>query len=255
MTALPLMMVKGRRGSLVHAEKKALRMATWAALKAAGGARFPGARGRIPNFVGAEAAAHHLIQTPEWVGARMIKCNPDLPQRPVRHAALKAGKTIFMAVPKLAKQKPFIKLDPKCLSPKDLWSASSIKGSAMLGRPVHLDEMPQIDLIVTGCVAVSADGVRLGKGGGYSDLEYGLLKHFNKIGAETVVMTSIHPTQFLPAGTVPRESHDVAIDMVAMLDGTKRLSPRFERPSGILWPRLEAEKRANMPVFDNLFGP
>ncbi len=31
--------------------------------------RFPGARGRIPNFIGAEAAARRLAGTDEWGAA------------------------------------------------------------------------------------------------------------------------------------------------------------------------------------------
>ena len=42
------------------AAKAALRQEVWAALTAAGVARFPGAAGRIPNFTGAEAAAERL---------------------------------------------------------------------------------------------------------------------------------------------------------------------------------------------------
>ena len=42
------------------AAKAQLRDETWGAMRAAKAARFPGAEGRIPNFVGAEAAAECL---------------------------------------------------------------------------------------------------------------------------------------------------------------------------------------------------
>ena len=65
--------------------------------------RFPSPDGRIPNFVGAEAAADALAATPR-VGARprTIKSNPDSPQLPVRVRALDDGKLVYMAVPRLA---------------------------------------------------------------------------------------------------------------------------------------------------------
>ncbi len=229
-------------------DKKEIRAEVWTTLKAAGAARFPGARGRIPNFVGAEAAAEQLRETSEWRDALTIKCNPDLPQRPIRRAALVEGKTVFMAVPKLSETEPFIMLDPGFIDPKDYWKASSIKGAAQFGRPVSIDEMPLIDLIVTGCVAVSSDGTRLGKGGGYSDLEYGLLRHFGKIDAATTVATSIHEVQLMEAGEVPREPHDVTIDLVALSDGVLRFAPVDDRPSGILWEALEDSKREAIPV-------
>ena len=42
--------------------------------------------------------------------------------------------------------------------------------------------LPPIDLIVCGAVAVNARGARVGKGGGFSDLEYGLLAEAGRVG-------------------------------------------------------------------------
>ena len=145
--------------------KDLLRDERWRALKEAGAARFPGVRGRIPNFVGAEAAADRLAETEVFRRARVLKSNPDSPQRPVRHRALKAGKTVIMAVPRLTERACFIRLDPAQLD--DLWKASSIKGASRVGERIREDEVGRIDLIVTGCVGVGRDGARLGKGGGY----------------------------------------------------------------------------------------
>src|SRR3984957_20884958 len=79
--------------------------------RAAGGARFPGAAGRIPNFTGAEAAAERLRAVPQWQAARTLKANPDSPQLPVRQRALEDGKTVYIAVPRLAEAEPFLTLD------------------------------------------------------------------------------------------------------------------------------------------------
>ena len=48
------------------AAKAELRNEVWAALRAARATRFPGPEGRIPNFVGAEAAAERLRGTDPW---------------------------------------------------------------------------------------------------------------------------------------------------------------------------------------------
>jgi 5-formyltetrahydrofolate cyclo-ligase len=72
--------------------KQVLREKIWRRLKTKKVARFPGARGRIPNFTGAEVAAQQLITFPFWLSAQTIKCNPDSPQRHVRYAALREGK-------------------------------------------------------------------------------------------------------------------------------------------------------------------
>src|SRR6266566_826194 len=100
-----------------------------AGLLAAKAARFPGAEGRIPNFTGAEAAAERLRARPEWQAASTVKANPDSAQWPVRQRALEDGKTVFMAVPRLAEPEPFFALDPARLSEPPRKTAS-ISGAA-----------------------------------------------------------------------------------------------------------------------------
>ena len=94
------------------AAKAGLRERVWADLDQPGVARFPKPANRIPNFVGAEAAARLLAETPEWAAAATVKSNPDSPQWPVRQRALVDGKVVYMAVPRLAETNPFFLLDP-----------------------------------------------------------------------------------------------------------------------------------------------
>ncbi len=239
---------KDAAGDGAHAERKrALRRAVWEALREAHVARFPGARGRIPNFTGAEAAAEHLAAWPVWQRARVLKCNPDLAQRPVRLAALRAGKVVYVAVPRLRDELPFLELDPAALDPRDLWAASSIRGAADRGRPVGVDELRKIDLVVCGSVAVDATGARLGKGGGYSDLEYGLLRAAGVLTARTPVVTTVHPLQVRRRGQIPMLAHDVSLDGFALPDRMRTCDRTHRRPAGVLPDALDDEKRAAIP--------
>ena len=63
---------------------------------------------------------------------------------------------------------------------------------------IDLDQVPQLDLVLSGSVAVNLEGARLGKGGGFSDLEYGLLSEAGKIDRHTVVATTVHPIHEIP---------------------------------------------------------
>jgi 5-formyltetrahydrofolate cyclo-ligase len=230
------------------AAKAALRQEVWSALREEGVARFPGAEGRIPNFVGAEEAAERLRGTEVWAAAETVKSNPDAPQWPVRQRALEDGKTLFMAVPRLADRRPFFRLDPDRLrtSPR---KASSIKGASGAGRKVDLDELEPVDLVVTGCVAVGEDGVRLGKGGGFSDLELALATAAGLVGPETVVVTTVHDLQIRPPGTVPCADHDVAVDLVVTPTRVIRPRRRGRRPAPRLrWQELTDEKVAAIPL-------
>jgi 5-formyltetrahydrofolate cyclo-ligase len=78
--------------------KQEVRERVWDLLQREGAARFPGARGRIPNFRGAERAADRLGELPEWGTAQVVKSNPDSPQLPVRRLARTEGKTLYMAL-------------------------------------------------------------------------------------------------------------------------------------------------------------
>ena len=229
-------------------DKRALRKQCWLNLRLAEAVRFPGVEGRIPNFIGAEAAARTLFESPRWKRAKVIKSNPDSPQRPVRHRALLEGKRLYLAVPRLEEDVPFMELDPSWLEPDELWHASSIKGGMTYGRGVRLDQMVPIDLIVTGCVGATREGARLGKGGGYSDLEYALLRQRGLITARTPVVTTVHPCQLMKPGQIPMLAHDQSLDLIATPDERITVKRHFKRPTGILWDSLDEDKIAAIPV-------
>jgi 5-formyltetrahydrofolate cyclo-ligase len=238
------------------AAKAALRDEVWAALMAAKVARFPGAVGRITNFVGAEAAAERLRSLPEWRAAATIKANPDSAQLPVRQRALEDGKTVYMAVPRLADADPFFLLDPDHLADKPR-KAASISGATRSARRVAVADLGPVDLVVSGCVAVGVDGARLGKGGGFADLEYALASVAGLIGPDTVIVTTVHELQVRPAGTIPTAAHDVPMDLVVtperVIDcrGSRGARPRGE----IRWSELTEAKIAAIPLLASLHRP
>ena len=209
-------------------------------------ARFPGAQGRIPNFIGAEICAHLLAQKSFWKRARFIKANPDSPQRAIRHKALAEGKIVYMAVPRLRDQKPFIELDPAKLNCSP-YAASSIQGAAKFGRLIDLDEIKKIDLIVCGSVAVNRHGGRVGKGGGYSDLEFALLTEAKKIFARTPIVTSVHALQILDED-LPMTEHDIPLSVIVTPGEIIETAANFPRPKGIYWRMLAPEKIEAIPI-------
>jgi len=203
--------------------------------------------GRIPNFVGAEAAAERLAGEPVFEEAAVLKCNPDSPQLPVRRRALEEGKVIYMAVSKLADPRPFWRLDLEQLEVPP-HRAASIKGASTYGVPVALDEMESIDLVVCGSVAVDRTGARLGKGGGYSDLEFALAVEAGLIGPDTVVATTVHPSQITTPGIIPVTDHDFPLDLIVTPDEAIYTDTPLPRPKGIVDEHLEPEKRQAIPV-------
>ncbi|HEY3066061.1 MAG TPA: 5-formyltetrahydrofolate cyclo-ligase [Methylomirabilota bacterium] len=240
-----------KRAAATAPAKQKIRERIWTRLRTRGAARFPfPLEDRIPNFRGAEAAAARLAELPEWQRARRLKCNPDAPQRAVRLRALEDGKEVFMAVPRLRNARCFLRLDPRRLRGR-LSRAATIGGASALGEAVTPGELGHIDLVVAGSVAVNASGARVGKGGGYSDLEWALARALGIVDDETPVVTTVHDLQVV-AGAIPMTDHDVPLDVVVTPTRVLRARRRRPKPRGIRWEELSDAQVAAMPVLDAL---
>lgn len=176
-----------------------------------------------------------------------MKCNPDSPQLPVRKRALEEGKILYMAVPKLSEPDPFWRLDLNELNVSP-HKAASIKGAAHHGRPVSIDDIGSIDLVVCGSVAVERSGARLGKGGGYSDLEFAITKEAGLVEGDTAIATTVHPSQIFDEGVIPVTDHDFPLDLIVTPDEVIRTETRLTRPAGVLDDHLDQSKRETIPV-------
>ncbi len=233
-------------------DKFAIREAVWTALEQARVVRGKSVHDKIPDFYGAEDAAQRVFGLDVWQQARVIKSNPDKAQRPLRQQALEDGKLLYMAVPRLQQEQCFVELDPAVMRCTPA-QGSTISGAFRYGRPVLVAEMQPVDLVVSGSVAVNREGVRVGKGGGYADLEYGLAAAAGIVGPATPVLTTVHPMQVL-AEPLPRTNHDVPLDYAATPEEIIRCPGNLPHPTGIYWADLEEEKIAAIPVLGRLRG-
>jgi len=150
-----------------------------------------------------------------------------------------------MAVRRLAAERPFVAIDPSRLSGRP-GAAASIRGALRIGRPIAIERMRPIDLVVCGTVAVNQKGVRIGKGGGYSDLEFGLLVEAGLVGSSTILVTTVHDAQVVD-DDLPETRHDFRVDLVVTPTRVIRIARR-RRPPGILWDHLDEQKIRAIPV-------
>ena len=229
------------------ADKSAARQWVWDKLRAEGVARFPfPPHGRIPNFAGAEVAAARLLDIEPWKSATAIKVNPDSPQRPLRAEALRRGITVFVPTPRL--RGGFKKLDPRRIPPDKFEEAASLSHGERWSEEVALVDMPKLDAIVCGSVAVTCDGRRCGKGEGYSDLEFAILR---ELGHPPVpVATTVHDLQVV--GSVPRDPTDLPLSVIATPTHAIPINHPSAAPTGIDWSRLTAEDLEEMPILAEL---
>jgi 5-formyltetrahydrofolate cyclo-ligase len=239
-------------GNGTNQAKHAIRERVWALLDAHAAVQPPGAHGHIPSFVGADQAAERLAALPAWKAARVIKVNPDKAQLAVRAHALADGKTVYMAVPKLAAEKPFYLLDPEIL-PVPPGEAAAKETAARLAPQVALSEMRPVDLVVAGSVAVNHQGVRLGKGAGYSDIEVALLTEGGLLRPETVIVTTIHDLQVVDE-SLPETEHDFSVDLIVTPSQVITCGPP-RRPTGLYWDHLDPGKVSAIPVLARRAAP
>ena len=230
-------------------DKQRIREYIWRLLEEKGVAKFPKpVYGRIPNFVGSEIAASKILEFEEYRKARVVKVSPDSPQRYIRYRCLLDGKILIMPTPRL--REGFLILNPSKINRRNYEYASTIRGAFIYGEKILPEHLPRIDLIVTGSVAVTKNGLRLGKGGGYSELEYAILMEYDKVERSTPIATNVHDLQIVE--WLPREAYDLTVDIITTPTKIIKVKGRAERPSGIIWNLLTDEKIREIAILERL---
>ncbi len=233
--------------STAFTDKDSAREHVWRALTEHKAAAFPfPVRGRIPNFVGARAAAERLLAHPLVANADRLKVNPDTPQRPLREAALRRGIELIVPTPKLAGG--FRRLDPNRIPEDAIRQAATIDGAQKWGETVAVADLPPVDAAINGSVAVTRSGQRCGKGHGYGDIEYAILRH---LGHPAVpVLTSVHPLQIVD--DFPADAHDLPVSVIATPEDMIEVSAPPPAPDRINWDALSHADLEAMPVLAEL---
>jgi 5-formyltetrahydrofolate cyclo-ligase len=209
---------------------------------------------RIPNFVGADAAAKRLSELEEWKRARVVKCNPDPPQIPVRLRALYDGKLLFSPVPYLTKGFPYLRIDPDKLAAKgvDFETAATAQGFLEHGEPLGFEDMPKLDFCVVGCVAVTRRGGRTGKGAGFADLEQGVFRELGLVSPATPIATTVHSSQVVADSEVVMEGHDSALHYIATEVELIVTHTPYPQPEGVAWDKVRPDQFADIPFLSAL---
>ncbi|XP_074108096.1 methenyltetrahydrofolate synthase domain-containing protein lost isoform X2 [Cotesia typhae] len=213
---------------------------------------------RIPNFKGAEEAAKRLSELEEFKKARVLKVNPDKPQEPVRLLALETGKEILVPIPRL-KSGLFFHVVPVTPDGAAAPTQQTLKAMATRfgiethGKSVSIDADIKVDLVVLGSVCVSREGYRIGKGEGFSDLEFAIMMRMKAVNDDTVVVTTVHDYQLIDKfedGLFER--HDVPVDIIVTPTQTIFVNDKLKKPEGIFWNILTPRRIKTMQILQIL---
>lgn len=105
-----------------------------------------------------------------------------------------------------------------------------------------------MDAIVCGSVAVTRGGRRCGKGEGYSDLEFAMLR---ELGHPAVpVATTVHDVQVV--GALPWAETDLPLSVIVTPTRVLRVKNPPPAPEGVSWKLLNEDDLAAMSVLREL---
>uniref|UniRef100_A0A8D2ZHK4 Methenyltetrahydrofolate synthase domain-containing protein n=1 Tax=Scophthalmus maximus TaxID=52904 RepID=A0A8D2ZHK4_SCOMX len=235
------------------ASKWDIRQRVWDYIEENNLANFPRpVHNRIPNFKGAFTACARVSELQVFTQTPEVKVDPDKPLEGVRLAVLQAQKTLLVPTPRL-RSGLFNKITPpQGASKEQLRVCSSSQGVKDFSVPVDLDAKVKVDLVVVGSVAVSEKGLRIGKGEGYADLEYGMMASMGAVTESTVVVTVVHDCQVLDIPEELMESHDLSVDYILTPTRVIKTDCQLPKPQGIIWTKLDSEKLEKIPVLKKL---
>jgi 5-formyltetrahydrofolate cyclo-ligase len=159
-----------------------------------------------------------------------------------------------MVVPRLTQERCFVELTHAALTQQgvSLKTAATIKGAMHYGCLVSLAEMEPIDLVVTGCVAVSQNGGRTGKGAGFADLELGLLRQSGLIRADTPMVTTVHSLQLVENEKLPMQTHDWSLTWIVTPAEVIETRSTRPQPEGLDWTQVRSEQIETIPLLRKL---
>eukprot|EP00439_Symbiodinium_sp_Y106_P084106 s176_g24.t3 len=182
----------------------------------------------------------------EFIDAKIVKVNPDTPQKSVRVAALRSRKILYVPQPRL-RTGFFSRIEPGTVPPDKYNFAATARGMKQLADPMDLDDKTKIDVVVVGSSAVHPEsGIRVGKGEGFAELEYGIMRQLGMIDDLGPGLDMFHSKGMM--------KHDVPVDIIVTptqtiyVDKAKQPS----KPKGIYWDLLSREKLATIRVLQDL---
>jgi 5-formyltetrahydrofolate cyclo-ligase len=208
----------------------------------------------VPDFDGSEKCAEAVRALDGYTQAATVFITPDNSLETLRSRALGDGKTVI--VPTYGLRRGFVQLDGQAIPLASHPTAATLDGMERHGRRLSLADLRQaapVGLVVTGAVAVTVQGLHVGSGTGYFDLEWGLLRHLGLATPQTRVAAVVHPCQIVDAPIRPAP-HDAVVDTIVTPDSVTACQPRLPKPDGLFWDELRAARTRPWAYVDELLS-
>lgn len=165
----------------------------------------------VPDFDGSAAATGRALEHASLRDADMVFVAPDNSLTALREALLARGTRLVQPV--FGGRRGMFLLEGL---QGEARFAATLDGAEQLGRLLTLEQLGalgRIEAVVTGAVAVTRDGVHVGGGEGYLDLEWAILRELELVDTAVPVLALIHECQFLDVPLAVKTT-DVCVDTV-----------------------------------------
>lgn len=206
----------------------------------------------VPDFDGSDACHSALRERGEYADARLLLIAPDNSLQGAIEHALADGKRVL--VPTYGLRRGFVLLDPAEVPEQQRAFAATLDGLERFGRRLTFDELRalgHVDVIVTGAIAVTAQGVHVGSGRAYIDLEWGILSTIRIADDTTTVVGIVHDRQYVDV-PIPPGRFDLPIDIAITPSGAHEIRHGRARPAGITWNAVTDDQIASLTYLAEL---
>jgi len=202
----------------------------------------------IPDYPGSDQIPDALRALSFYGGTGPVFVTPDNNLEVMRANFLREGRPLLITTYGISRG--FVYFPPGSVPGASVEFAASLDGAERFGAHYDLaaiQSLGQLDFLVTGASAVNRDGIRFGKGHGYFDLEWAILRDLGMVDERTPVVACVHDVQYLDEEMDARPT-DSLVDWIVTPSRTIEVSRKQTKPRGIDWDQLDPAMLESIPV-------
>ena len=206
----------------------------------------------IPDFEGSEKCVEKIRMLDIYKNAKLIFITPDNCLERLREVCLRDNKPFIM--PTYGIRRGFVYLSRELVPLGMEEYASTLDGAEKFGKYVSLADimkLGKIDFLVTGASVVDVNGVRYGKGHGYFDLEWAMLREIGVVDDNTPIIAIVHDCQVIDEN-IEASSYDTIVDYIITPTRIIKVKRKMNKPQGIDWKKLPKEMLDEIPPLQEL---
>jgi 5-formyltetrahydrofolate cyclo-ligase len=206
----------------------------------------------IPDYSGSEGIHAALKRLSFYEGGGVVFVTPDNNLEGLRAGLLRESRPLLMTTYGILRG--FLYFGPGSVPEHSIDFAASLDGAERFGTLYDLEALKSLrtlDYLVTGASAVNRDGIRFGKGHGYFDVEWALLRDIGLVGEESPVVACVHDVQYLDEELTALPT-DTLVDWIVTPTRTIQVRRKQPKPAGIRWDVLDPALLASVPPLEEL---